>query len=92
MKEGSSVTDVHAQNGSRNTFYEEVWINGENTGGTLVSSIITRQPVPRRNARRHKGHSRLRHRHVPLAGRQSVNYLPLGLLQRSSGDRHQEFL
>ena len=45
MKEGSSVTDVHAQNGSRNAFYEEVWINGENTGGTLVSSIITRQPV-----------------------------------------------
>ena len=45
MKEGSYVTDVKAQNGSRNAFYEEVWINGENTGGSLVSSIITRQPV-----------------------------------------------
>ena len=45
MKEGSYVTDISAQNGSRNAFYEEVWINGENTGGTLVSSIITRQPI-----------------------------------------------
>ena len=45
MKEGSYVTDISAQNGSRNAFYEEVWINGENTSGTLVSSIITRQPI-----------------------------------------------
>lgn len=45
LREGRYITDVEARDGSRNAFYEEVWINGENTGGTLVSSIITEQPV-----------------------------------------------
>lgn len=45
LREGLKKVITNEELGSRNAFYEEVWINGENVSGTEVSSIITKQPV-----------------------------------------------
>lgn len=45
MREGVQKTVQTEETGMRNAFYEETWINGINTGGVEVSSIITKQPV-----------------------------------------------